>query len=196
MNSRISGSEEALATLACARFTSASVRACSSAAWDGLHAAGRPGRARPDARIEVAELIPAVAQWAENEMAEIFAGSLRDPRVRVELTDVAELIGPRGAAYDAILLDVDNGPEGITRPANDGSTTRAASPPPAPRCGRAACLRSGRPAPTEDSRGGCAPPALRRKGRLARPRRPRRRAPRDLVATRPGGARKNAQPTR
>ena len=72
-----------------------------------------------DARIEVAELIPAVAQWAESEMAEIFAGSLRDPRVRVELTDVAELIGAGGAAYDAILLDVDNGPEGFTRPAND-----------------------------------------------------------------------------
>ena len=69
--------------------------------------------------IEVAELIPAVAQWAESEMAEIFAGSLRDPRVRVELTDVAELIGAGGAAYDAILLDVDNGPEGFTRLAND-----------------------------------------------------------------------------
>ncbi len=52
-------------------------------------------------------------------MAEIFVGSLRDQRVRVELTDVAELIGAGGAAYDAILLDVDNGPEGFTRQAND-----------------------------------------------------------------------------
>ncbi len=52
-------------------------------------------------------------------MAEIFAGSLGDPRARVELSDVAEVIGAAKSAYDAILLDVDNGPEGLTRQAND-----------------------------------------------------------------------------
>ena len=52
-------------------------------------------------------------------MAEIFAGSLQDPRVRVELTDVAEIIRAASSAYDAILLDVDNGPDGLTRQAND-----------------------------------------------------------------------------
>jgi spermidine synthase len=73
----------------------------------------------PEARVEVAELVPAVAQWAEAEMAEVFAGSLADPRVRIEIGDVARLIGAGGARYDAILLDVDNGPDGLTREGND-----------------------------------------------------------------------------
>jgi spermidine synthase len=100
MNSRLSGSEEALATLACAR----------------IHDRPRP-------RVLIGGLgmgfTLRAAQWAESEMGEIFVGSLRDPRVRLELTDVAKLIGAGGAAYDAILLDVDNGPEGFTRLAND-----------------------------------------------------------------------------
>ena len=52
-------------------------------------------------------------------MAEIFAGSLDDPRVKIELADVAAIIRAAASAYDAILLDVDNGPEGMTRAAND-----------------------------------------------------------------------------
>jgi spermidine synthase len=120
MNSRLSGSEEALATLACARIRDrARPRLLIGGLGMGFTLRAALGALGADARIEVAELIPAVAQWAEGEMAEIFAGSLRDPRVRLELTDVAKLIGASGAAYDAILLDVDNGPEGFTRLAND-----------------------------------------------------------------------------
>ena len=120
MNSRLSGSEEALATLACARIHDRPrPRVLIGGLGMGFTLRAALGALGADARIEVAELIPAVAQWAESEMAEIFAGSLRDPRVRVELTDVAELIAAGGAAYDAILLDVDNGPEGFTRRAND-----------------------------------------------------------------------------
>ncbi len=120
MNSRISGSEEALAALACARIGGRSrPRVLIGGLGMGFTLRAALAALDADARIEVAELIPAVARWAEGEMAEIFAGSLRDPRVRVELTDVAEFIGAGGAAYDAILLDVDNGPEGFTRPAND-----------------------------------------------------------------------------
>jgi spermidine synthase len=52
-------------------------------------------------------------------MATLFGGSLADPRVEICLADVAELIGARAQAYDAILLDVDNGPDGIVRPEND-----------------------------------------------------------------------------
>ena len=120
MNSRLSGSEEALAELACARIRDrARPRVLIGGLGMGFTLRAALAALGADARIEIAELIPAVAQWAENEMAEIFAGSLQDPRVRLELTDVAKLIGAAGAAYDAILLDVDNGPEGFTRLAND-----------------------------------------------------------------------------
>jgi spermidine synthase len=67
----------------------------------------------------VAELVPAVIAWARGPMAEVFGGSLEDPRARVLTADVAELIRSDAAAYDAILLDVDNGPEGLIRKAND-----------------------------------------------------------------------------
>lgn len=120
MNSRLSGSEEALATLTCAKIHHrARPRILIGGLGMGFTLRAALAALGADARIEVAELIPAVAQWAESELAEIFAGSLHDPRVRIELTDVAKLICAGGAAYDAILLDVDNGPEGFTRLAND-----------------------------------------------------------------------------
>jgi spermidine synthase len=130
MNSRLSGSEEALATLACAP----------------LRGAGRPQVLRPQvlrpqvligglgmgftlraamnelpasAEIVVAELVPAVVAWARGPMAALFAGSLDDPRVTVRLADVAAVIGEARRRYDAILLDVDNGPDGLVRSAND-----------------------------------------------------------------------------
>jgi spermidine synthase len=71
------------------------------------------------ARIVVAELVPAVVAWGRGPMAEIFGGSLNDPRVSIQETDVTEIIRSDRAKFDAILLDVDNGPEGLTRKAND-----------------------------------------------------------------------------
>ncbi len=71
------------------------------------------------ARVEVAELVPAVADWARGPLAEVFGGILDDPRVRLLQTDVAAPIAAARAAYDAILLDVDNGPDGLTHPGND-----------------------------------------------------------------------------
>jgi spermidine synthase len=52
-------------------------------------------------------------------MAEIFGGSLSDARVHIQETDVGALIARGASAYDAILLDVDNGPDGLSRPGND-----------------------------------------------------------------------------
>jgi spermidine synthase len=72
-----------------------------------------------EARITVAELVPAVIAWARGPMAELFGGSLDDPRTHILNADVAEAIRSRASAYDAILLDVDNGPEGLIRAAND-----------------------------------------------------------------------------
>jgi spermidine synthase len=121
MNSRLSGSEEALAALACERI---GARPAAQVLIGGL-GMGFTLRAAlavlgPDARVSVAELVPAVVAWARGPMAELFAGSLSDRRVAIHEDDVAELIRPARTAYDAILLDVDNGPEGLTRPANDG----------------------------------------------------------------------------
>jgi spermidine synthase len=72
------------------------------------------------AEVVVAELVPAVIAWARGPMAELFAGALDDPRASIRQADVAELIGAARGAYDAILLDVDNGPGGLNRAANDG----------------------------------------------------------------------------
>ena len=120
MNSRLSGSERALATLA---ITKLAGRPASHMLIGGL-GMGFTLRAAlealgPDAIVTVAELVPAVIAWARGPLAEVYAGCLDDPRVRMHEGDVGELIGAKPAAYDAILLDVDNGPEGLTRRAND-----------------------------------------------------------------------------
>ena len=120
MNSRLSGSEEALAVLACERIRHRGrPRVLIGGLGMGFTLRAALAALDASARIEVAELVPAVVQWAEGPMAEIFGGSLRDPRVRVALADVAAIIRAAATAYDAILLDVDNGPEGMTRQAND-----------------------------------------------------------------------------
>ncbi|TCU33817.1 spermidine synthase [Rhizobium azibense] len=120
MNSRLSGSEEALATLS----------------WDRIKDHTRPKiligglgmgftlRAAlavlpADAEVVVAELVPAVVAWARGPMAEVFKGCLEDPRVVLHQGDVAEVICSVEAGFDAILLDVDNGPDGLTRTSND-----------------------------------------------------------------------------
>ena len=120
MNSRLFGSEEALATLAAERLAA---RPAPRVLIGGL-GMGFTLRAAlkcfaPDARIDVAELVPAVVAWARGPMAELFAGCLDDPRVSVIEGDVGALIRDNKNTWDAILLDVDNGPDGFMRPAND-----------------------------------------------------------------------------
>ena len=72
------------------------------------------------ARIDVAELVPAVVAWARGPMADVFGGSLTDSRVKIVEEDVGRVIRAGRGVYDAILLDVDNGPDGLTCSANDG----------------------------------------------------------------------------
>jgi spermidine synthase len=120
MNSRLSGSEQALATLACniiAERTQPYLLIGGLGMGFTLRAA--LGALPPDAHIDVAELVPAVIAWARGPMAEIFGGSLSDARVHIQETDVGALIARGASAYDAILLDVDNGPDGLSRPGND-----------------------------------------------------------------------------
>jgi spermidine synthase len=121
MNSRLSGSEEALANLACARIQGrARPRILIGGLGMGFTLRAALAELGPDAEITVAELVPAVVAWARGPMHEVFGTSLDDPRVTVLETDVGELIESGRAAYDAILLDVDNGPDGLTRQSNDG----------------------------------------------------------------------------
>jgi spermidine synthase len=123
MNSRLSGSEEALATLACAKL---SRRPALRVLIGGLGMGFTLRAALPllpaDAQVVVAELLPAVADWARGPMAPLYGACLDDPRVRVEVQDVARLMGAGAASrpWDGILLDVDNGPDGLTQAANDG----------------------------------------------------------------------------
>jgi spermidine synthase len=120
MNSRLSGSEEALATLACRRIEAVK-RPSLLIGGLGMGFTLRAALAvlAADARITVAELVPAVIAWARGPMANVFAGSLDDPRASILSADVIEVIRSQASAFDAILLDVDNGPEGLIRKAND-----------------------------------------------------------------------------
>lgn len=121
MSSRMSGSEEALATMTCDRLRSAK----GASLLIGGYGMGFTLRAAlatlgPDAKIAVAELVPGIIEWARGPMAELAAGCLDDPRVELILGDVSKAIGAATRRYDAILLDVDNGPDGLTREANEG----------------------------------------------------------------------------
>ena len=120
MNSRLSGSEEALAKLSCLRLRGRE-RPKILIGWLGMGFTLRAALAElgSEAQVTVAELLPAVVAWARGPMAEVFGGSLKDPRVSIFEGDVGRLIRSGRSAYDAILLDVDNGPEGLTRKAND-----------------------------------------------------------------------------
>ena len=120
MNSRLSGSEEALATLACRRIDGVKGPHLLIGGL-GMGFTLRAALAVLDAqaRITVAELVPAVIVWARGPMADIFGDSLTDPRADIREADVVEMIKASPSAFDAILLDVDNGPEALIRKAND-----------------------------------------------------------------------------
>jgi spermidine synthase len=120
MSSRLSGSEEALATLACRRIEAVkSPHILIGGLGMGFTLRAALAVLGSDARIMVAELVPAVIAWARGPMADIFGDSLDDPRASIREADVVNVIASYDSAFDAILLDVDNGPEGLIRKAND-----------------------------------------------------------------------------
>jgi len=121
MNSRLSGSEAALATLAAKKIEKvAKPHLLIGGLGMGFTLRAALAVLGSKAQIVVAELVPAVVAWARGPMAEIFGDSLNDPRVSIREADVTEIIRSHRLKFDAILLDVDNGPEGLTRKANDG----------------------------------------------------------------------------
>jgi spermidine synthase len=72
-----------------------------------------------DAVIVVAELVPKMVAWASGPLAHIFGSKLSDPRVSLEMADVHDVIARETEGFDAILLDVDNGPDGLIHLANE-----------------------------------------------------------------------------
>lgn len=119
MNSRLHGSEEALAELACARIAGRPrPRILIGGLGMGFTLAAALRRLG-EGRVTVAELVPTVVAWNRGPLAALAGHPLRDARVTVQEIDVAQILRATHQAYDAILLDVDNGPEGLARREND-----------------------------------------------------------------------------
>ena len=120
MSSRLFGSEEALATLTCFRLKAlAAPRLLIGGLGMGFTLRAALKVLGPKAEVSVVELVPAIIAWARGPMAEMSGDSLTDPRVTIRQSDVVTAIAEARSFYDAILLDVDNGPEGLTRKSND-----------------------------------------------------------------------------
>ncbi|SDG15554.1 spermidine synthase [Pelagibacterium luteolum] len=119
MNSRRGGSEEQLAILAAKRLGEKSnARILIGGLGMGFTLRAALSHFPADSTIVVAELVPAVIAWAKGLLSDVHGESLTDPRVALQETDVAQSIA-RDGPFDAILLDVDNGPDGLSRAAND-----------------------------------------------------------------------------
>ena len=120
MSSRSSGSEEALALMTCDRLQGDAPHLLIGGYGMGFTLRAALARLGPKARCTVVELVPEIIDWARGPMAEMTAGCLDDPRVDLIMRDVSRAIGAaEKRKYDAILLDVDNGPDGLTRAEND-----------------------------------------------------------------------------
>ena len=120
MSSRMSGSEVALATLTCDRLAGQKTQHLLIGGYGmGFTLRAALERLGSDAHITVAELVPEIIEWARGPMAELAAGCLDDPRVDLVMRDVANVIASSAHRYDAILLDVDNGPDGLVRSDNN-----------------------------------------------------------------------------
>lgn len=120
MNSRMHGSEDALAELACQRVAQRkNPRVLIGGLGMGFTLGAALAHLGPDATVVVAELVSAVVRWNHTHLAELAGRPLDDPRVTVRESDVRLVIQQSKESYDAILLDVDNGPDGLTHEGND-----------------------------------------------------------------------------
>jgi spermidine synthase len=118
MNNREHGSEDALAELVCKRL-SGNVRVLVGGLGMGFTLAAVLRDVTRDSEVVVAELVPAVVRWHRGVLAKVSNGALDDKRVTIREADVAHVIAEKREAFDAILLDVDNGPAGLTAKTND-----------------------------------------------------------------------------
>jgi spermidine synthase len=126
MNSRVHGSEEALGELACERIADRpGARVLVGGLGMGFTLAATLSKLDPDAEVVVSELVPEVVSWSRGVLGELAKYPLRDPRVTVRAIDVAQLLKQERSRYDAILLDVDNGPEALPQSGNSWLYGRA-----------------------------------------------------------------------
>ena len=126
MSTRMRGSEEALATMTLERLQGVRApRILIGGYGMGFTLRAALARLPADAHVTVAELVPEIIEWARGPMAEVMAGCLDDPRVTLRMGDVADAILLAPEPYDAILLDVDNGPDGLVRADNNRIYSRA-----------------------------------------------------------------------
>jgi spermidine synthase len=119
MSSRVGGSEEALAVMTCERLRTKSPHLLIGGYGMGFTLRAALAIIGQDGRATVAELVPEIIDWARGPMAQLTAGCLDDPRVDLIVGDVVAVIGAASKRYDAILLDVDNGPSGLVREGNN-----------------------------------------------------------------------------
>ena len=120
MNSRLYGSEVALFKLAWAKLGGPPApRVLVGGLGMGFTLRAALADLPPDAKVVVAELVPEVIAWGRSHLAPLYGDSLDDPRVRIVQGDVADLLRNANPPYDLILMDVDNGPDGLNRDAND-----------------------------------------------------------------------------
>jgi spermidine synthase len=121
MSTRMRGSEEALATMTLDRLATPAPHLLVGGYGMGFTLRAALA-ANPQVRVTVAELVPEIIEWARGPMAEVAAGCLDDPRVTLEMGDVSALIDDAADGttdqYDAILLDVDNGPDALVHEQN------------------------------------------------------------------------------
>jgi spermidine synthase len=121
MSSRMHGSEEALATFACQRMrTLQQPSILIGGLGMGFTLRAMLDLLPQDATVVVAELVPAVVEWNRGPLGPLAKHPLKDKRVRVETGDVVVTLGSRLGPFDAVLLDVDNGPTALTASNNAG----------------------------------------------------------------------------
>jgi spermidine synthase len=120
MNSRRHGSEEALSGYACARIAHhPNPLILIGGLGMGFTLAATLHRLGPGGKVVLAELAPGVVKWNWGPLAQLAGHPLRDKRVTLREMDVARVLKEKHGIYHAILLDVDNGPEGLTRKTNE-----------------------------------------------------------------------------
>jgi spermidine synthase len=120
MNTRKHGSEDALGALPCQRLKNrGEARVLIGGLGMGFTLAAALAVVGPSAEVTVAELIPEVVEWNRGPLGERSGRPLDDPRTRIHVGDVGKLLRRSPAGFDVIALDVDNGPEGLTRNSND-----------------------------------------------------------------------------
>jgi spermidine synthase len=120
MSTRKHGSEDALGSLPCKRLRHPeAARVLIGGLGMGFTLAAALRVLGPRAEVTVAELIPEVVDWNRGPLGERSGRPLNDPRTRVHVGDVAKLLRRKKDCFEVIALDVDNGPEGLTRSTND-----------------------------------------------------------------------------